>query len=61
MKKKNNNSTSKTQQARDYFNRAHKAIARLLRAGKHYLNSGIAYLNEGNIYGENEEDYFSHA
>ena len=61
MKKKNNNRISKAQQARNYFSRANNAIARLLRTGKHYLNSGLAYLSEGNIYGESEEDYYSHA
>ena len=46
--------------ADDYLQRTGNMITRLLHAGKHYLNKGRACLSEGNIFGENEEDFFSH-
>ena len=65
MKKKNtlNSSFEKIQTASaiNYFMRANKAIARMYNTSKRYLKAGKEYLVEGNIFGENEEDFYSHA
>jgi len=45
----------------EYLQRTGNMTTRLLHTGKQYLNKGSACLSEGNIFGENEEDYFSHA
>ena len=45
----------------DYLQRTSNMTTKLLDTGKHYLNKGRVCLSEGNIFGENEEDYFSHA
>ena len=45
----------------DCLMRTGNMTTRLINTGKHYLNKGRACLSEGNIFGENEEDYFSHA
>lgn len=64
MKKKTNNTTgNKMQQAAviNYLRRANKTIAQQFNTGKYYGNSGKGYNIDGNIFGESEEDYYSHA
>ncbi len=65
MKRKNNyvRKGGKIFQAitNDYLQRTGNMITRLLLTGRHYLNKGSARIGEGNIFGENEEDYYSHA
>ncbi len=65
MKKKNtiNSVFGKTQAASavNYFMRANKTFSRMYNTGKRYLKAGREYLVEGNIFGENEEDFYSHA
>lgn len=45
----------------NYLRRANKTIAQQFNTGKYYGNSGKGYNIDGNIFGESEEDYYSHA
>ena len=65
MKKKSNGSTGSKAQpgsGNNYFShKGNKATAQQFNTGKYYGNSGRGCGNDGNVYGENEEDYYSHA
>ena len=63
MKKNNKNNTAAgktTNLATNQSRRANRSAAQQYNIGKYFGNSQGAQ-TDGNIYGESEEDYYSHA